>query len=268
VNATLIVNADDGGLAPTTDAAILRCAREGVVGCASVVASGASAPTFVRDATTLGVDLGLHLNLTEGRSLTGVLPPLTDHEGVFTGPKQSVWEWGASTDTPPPGLVEEIRAQWKRLHELGARPSHVDGHNHVHILPPVLLALCEVLDGTAVFIRMPHEAHLDSAPPFPLGTLCTRARTDLSGGLRATDAFVGYHFCHAPSSATLLDGLPDAEGTTELMVHPGGRSGSPFGEAPERKAEVDVLCAADLRSRIEAQGYRLGTFREALQENA
>lgn len=268
MSARLIVNADDGGLSPTTDAAILRCAREGIVTCASVVVSGESAPAFVRDATTLGIDLGLHLNLTEGRALTGGSCPLTSSDGTFTGPKQAVWEWGRTLDASSEGLVEEVRAQWERLYALGARPSHIDGHNHVHILPPVLRALCEALDEASVFLRMPHEAHLAGTAPFPLAELCARAHTALPECVRTTDAFVGYGFCHAPSQEALLDSLPDAAGATELMVHPGARAGSPFGEAPEREDEAEVLCAPDLRNRIEAQGYQLGTFRELLGESA
>ncbi len=268
MNARLIVNADDGGLAASTDAAILRCAREGIVGCASVVVSGTSAATFVRDAASIGIDLGLHLNLTEGRSLTGGPALLTDDDGSFKGPKQAVWAWGATTDTPPPGLVEEIRAQWQRLCELGARPTHVNGHNHVHVLPPVLHALREALEDETVYVRMPHEAHAGHVPPFPLEALCARARDRLPGRWRATDGFVGYGFCHAPSVETLLDSLPEPRGTTELMVHPGGRSGSPFGEAPEREAEVEALCDGSLLPRLEARGYAPATFRDLLREHA
>jgi len=67
----LVVNADDAGFAEPTDAAILRCARAGIVRSATVAANGPTADAFVRQALDAGLDLGLHVNLTGGRPLAG-----------------------------------------------------------------------------------------------------------------------------------------------------------------------------------------------------
>ena len=81
----LVVCADDAGFARSTDEAILRCAREGIVCAASVVAGGPTAERFLAEAADAGLELGLHFNLTEGRALAGPATTLTDGEAFFVG---------------------------------------------------------------------------------------------------------------------------------------------------------------------------------------
>lgn len=86
-----------------------------------------------------GVDLGLHLDLTEHPLLRQTRRPLGD------------WMWRAAwrrIDRKP--LRLEIRAQLAAFADgIGRQPDYVDGHQHVHQLPGVRETLLEELAAQA-----------------------------------------------------------------------------------------------------------------------
>lgn len=249
----LVVNADDAGLAASTDAAILRCAREGIVRAATVVANGPTAADFVGPAREAGLDLGLHVNLTEGRPLTSC-PGLVGPDGRFP-PKAEVWRRAAEGLVDADEVRVEVAAQRARLEELGVEASHVDGHNHVHLLPAVRAALA----GWDVWVRVPLER---GGQPAYLPSVFTDWARRLEGGARRADGFAGFAFCDDPSEGVFLESVDPSARVVEFMVHPGAREGSPFASSALRDREVETLCAPRVRSELERRGVRVAAFRE------
>jgi hypothetical protein len=62
----LLVTADDYGMCPERDRGILEAHRRGIVTSASLLVTGGSVASAVRAASEQGMQLGLHLNLSEG----------------------------------------------------------------------------------------------------------------------------------------------------------------------------------------------------------
>jgi len=229
----LVVCADDAGLAPSTDDAILRCCNEGIVRSVSVVAGGATADDFVARA---GVEVGLHVNLTEGRALAGPAPTLTDSDGCFRYEKREFWRHADELD--PGEVAREVAAQWAWLCAR-AKPAHVNGHNHVHVFAPVRAAL-----PAGCRVRVPAD------PRLPAEVFA-----------RATDPpchFTGHEFCLTPTAAVFLRSVRAP--LTDFMVHPGARPGSAFTEAAERDRETEVLCSTALREALDGRGIELNRF--------
>lgn len=254
----LVVNADDAGLHEATDRAILRCFREGVVRSASVVANGPTTERFVERALALGLDLGLHLNLTEGRALGGPLPRLTDAAGRFGGTagKRAVLRELVEGSAD---VGAELRAQWDRLVALGVAPTHVDGHNHVHVtgaVAPFLRGL-----GRTVYVRSPVEPDGRGPRWFPFD--CARLP-----GVRTTASFVGHALAPAPSLEAVRACLAGCVGPVEWMAHPGRRPGSAFTDCDARDREEELLCSEELRRLVRSLGYRIASFAELLAEEA
>ena len=81
--ARLVVDGDDAGLHADTDRALLAAARSGVLTAVSLVAGGPTVAAFVEAALPLGLSLGLHLNLSDGRPLAPCVPSLVDGSGAF-----------------------------------------------------------------------------------------------------------------------------------------------------------------------------------------
>ena len=133
----VIFHADDFGLTRAINAGILEAHACGLLRSASLIGcSSATDDAAIGAAKHPDLDVGLHVALVAERP---VLPPecipslVTD--GVFWKSFGSVclryalgrWRVGEAQ--------AEITAQWDRLTELGIRPSHVDGHQHLHLLP-------------------------------------------------------------------------------------------------------------------------------------
>jgi predicted glycoside hydrolase/deacetylase ChbG (UPF0249 family) len=257
----LLVNADDAGLHPASDAAILRCAESGLVRNATLIVGGPSARPFLRDAPAAGLDVGLHVNLTGGRALAGPASTLTDAEGRFIQPKVEVWKRAVAGELDPDQVRAEIEAQLDAFRASGLEPSHVDGHNHVHLFPAVRACLAELLPD--VWFRTPVEwgCREDQLPL--LGPDLRRWAEQRDGPWSRTEAFAGHLFHGAPTVEAFVSALDEKAATTEFMVHPGRRPGSPFGDSADREREVEVLCSKELRVALAARGFEPITFREA-----
>ena len=78
----LIVNADDFGLAPGVSAGILAAHRHGIVSSTTLLATVAIDADSVRALRDSGLGVGLHVNLTLGRPLSGGRS-LVDTDGRF-----------------------------------------------------------------------------------------------------------------------------------------------------------------------------------------
>jgi len=257
----LAVNADDAGLHVDTDEAILRCIRRGIVRNTTVIVNGATAADFLALAPETGIDIGLHLNLTLGRASAGPASTLTDNEGNFPQPKSVIWHRAMAGELDGDQVRAEVEAQVDAFRASGPEPSHVDGHNHVHLFPQVREALADLLPGA--WFRTPDEPGFDRAGIPDLGNNFNRWSKDRSGPWPRTDCFAGHAFCRRPSIELFLSSLDPEMTFTEFMVHIGSRPGSPFVSSPDRDTEVEIVCSETLRSVLEDRGYRIVTFTEA-----
>ncbi|MGE0193655.1 MAG: ChbG/HpnK family deacetylase [Planctomycetota bacterium] len=263
---TLTVIADDAGLDRHTDDAILAAARAGTVHGASVTATGPTATSFVRRARRAGLMVGLHVDLTEGCPLSGCLPGLTDAEGRWPGGKAAL---AAAPAAAGDAIAVEVRRQWQHLVRAGATPAFVNGHNHVHVLPPVAHALSAVLARVAkqgVWVRVPRpvvDAPTDLADTLDAEHLEALERT--LAPHEHPEAFVGLATMGDPCPEALgreLDAVPPTATWVEWMVHPGGRPGTRFTESPDREREARWLVERKaLEALLAERGFVLGAGR-------
>lgn len=286
----LVVTADDFGYCPRRNEGIVEAFLAGAVTSVSLLVNGAAAESAAELARRHQIPTGLHANLSEGRPVGSArhgASSLLSPEGFFLG-KMGFREALAAGDVALPQVREELEAQMGRFRELlGTNPTHVDGHQHVHVLPGVCQVFAEVLQAHGVrFTRLPLERGVGGctwleAPARAFACSVERdARAAVgpfsSRGLRWTDAFVGLSTCgrhmsaHRVSGALAraLEGTPSGHSlTAELMAHPGYPSVPPAGgcgEGPdafscswERLHELRVLTAPTLRARLAQDGVEL-----------
>lgn len=269
----LIVNADDLGANVPRSIGIVEGHLRGIVTSATMLVNlpGAEdAAARLKLVPRLGV--GLHLNLTEGR-------PVGTGYRTLTGPDGGFWGKVGARERLKAGLIEaaeirrEIGSQLDRLASWGVRPTHVDGHHHVHVYPGVMPELVPALQARgipasrlpAVLVgadRLPKE-RLEAVAEYVALTPVAR-KTALAGGIRTTDAFLGLTMMPQISVQALLGAmtlLP--EGTTELMAHPGFADPETGGfSGPERETELAVLTDPALRVGLDRLGITLATFAE------
>ena len=256
----LVVTADDGGLTELGDRDILACVAMRTVRAVSLIVTGPTWRDLARRLIAEGVDVGLHLNLTDGPSLTGGASLLTDASGAFCLTKDALHRAARTGALPLQAIADEVSAQWRALCDVAA-PRFVNGHNHIHVCRVVQQALDQVLPEERPWIRVPR--HGPHAPEFLQTDDAQRGCEALSRLGPTCPAFAGWAFCLGPSRATLARELAaSTAGPLEWMTHPASRRGTVFGEDPRRRAERAVLTDPDLLPWLEDHGFRPVGFGE------
>jgi chitin disaccharide deacetylase len=139
----IILCADDFGMTKGISEAILDLAAMKRLSATSVMVNRPWWISYGPDLKTLPLSIGLHLNLTLGQPL-GPMPHLSPN-GVF--PFHSELLRKSLTGSL---RQDEIRSEIERQLEafaavMGRMPDHIDGHQHIHVLPTIRRALFEAL---------------------------------------------------------------------------------------------------------------------------
>ncbi|HJZ55659.1 MAG TPA: ChbG/HpnK family deacetylase, partial [Gemmataceae bacterium] len=145
----LVVVADDFGIGPESDRAILELAADGLVTSAVLLVNSPYAPAAVAawDRAGRPVELGWHPALTIDRPVLPAerVPSLVDAEGRFW-PLGRFLRRSVLGQLCPTEVAGELAAQYHRFWELvGAPPRLVNSHQHVSLFRPVTAALHELL---------------------------------------------------------------------------------------------------------------------------
>lgn len=136
----VIINADDFGISEQDNRWILEGLQTGVLTSTTLMANMPAFEEACALASThrLQGRIGLHFNLTYGRSLSERIrrcPRFCDALGEFR-PGLSAWT-PRLTVQEAEAVRDELRAQWRRCVKAGVLPSHIDSHQHIHTLWPV-----------------------------------------------------------------------------------------------------------------------------------
>lgn len=137
--------ADDYGLSYGVSAGILEALDAGRLTAVSALVNGPRWPAMGRNLLRRGgnADVGLHLNLTLGRPLSAMRKFAPD--GVFP-PLSEAIRLALARKLPLDEIRAEIHRQIDRFEAVMERaPDHVDGHQHVQVLPGIRTALFDVL---------------------------------------------------------------------------------------------------------------------------
>jgi predicted glycoside hydrolase/deacetylase ChbG (UPF0249 family) len=263
----LIVNADDFGLSPGVSRGIRDAATHGIVTSVSVMTNlpeWSDTAVMLRELPS-GVAIGLHVNLTAGSPITRARTLTSASSGRFLTPVQLAAR-AALGRIDPTELGAELRAQWERLVEAGVRPSHIDGHQHVHSLPQVWAWIVANVAPCVSRVRMAAEPvswRMDRLDVVAKKVaLVVLTRRGANGPLPRVTHLRGLSLFGRPDFQSrlldLLDALP--AGMTELMVHPGYVDPvlrARDGYHAMREVELHALTSAAVRDRIEQRGIHL-----------
>lgn len=285
----LIVNADDLGWTAGVNRGIADAHRNGIVTSASLLANGAAFADGVRVAGVLpGLGVGVHLNLSDGGPTAPArqVKTLLNEDGNFTGGPETLLLRLTTKSLDTKEVEKEWDAQIQKVRDAGIRPTHLDGHKHVQMLPglfaialrlakrhgilamrvsheasPLRTALSDGNEATGVAIKQGVQARGLKLLARDARALAERA------GLATADYFCGIAQTGVLSKVgvqKLLTSLP--EGTTELMCHPGycddelRQSGTRLQES--RQAELEILTDKSIRKTVAELGIRLINYEQ------
>jgi hopanoid biosynthesis associated protein HpnK len=235
----LIVNADDFGLTPGVNRAILELHAGGVLTSATLMAKAAATGEAIRTALqTPSLGVGCHVVLVDGEP---VLPPreirtLVDEKTGRFPSSLGVFLTRLFTGRIRSTEIEaEAAAQIAALKSAGLNLTHIDSHKHTHMFPRVLAPVMRAARAAGIHaVRNPFEPEwairatpraslLRTSEVFALRRmgpyfhrLITRENFVTTDG---TIAVAGTGTLDADMVRSLLKKLP--EGTWELVTHPG-----------------------------------------------
>jgi chitin disaccharide deacetylase len=141
----LIVTADDMGMTAGVTKGIVHTMRHGIVSSTSLMVNMPAASEAARAAVADRLDVGVHLNLTTGRPVSGpsAVSSLVRSDGSFYSHREFVQRllcWRISIRH----VEREFAAQVEAAQSMGLRPTHLDTHHHLHLWWPVASALVSV----------------------------------------------------------------------------------------------------------------------------
>ncbi|XP_014778293.1 carbohydrate deacetylase isoform X1 [Octopus bimaculoides] len=295
----LIINADDVGYSQIRDEGIAECIDAGSVTSCSLLVNGVSAKSIII-ARCPKVSLGLHLNLTEGCPIGSLYDTLTNEEGFFRGKfgfREAVDNGKIDSEEISEEIDHQIRTFWKLTDQ---KPTHIDGHQHIHVIPAIMKILAPQMVSNAINItRIPHERQLNSCHWLSQTSrsFFERVIDDalvskdicLKNGIHFSDAFLGLSTMGTNMSirnlqkriytvlATWKEKQPKNAGNTtvmpwlcELMVHPGyvtgniggcGTGPDDFSQSNERQHEMEILKEMALMNFYQKHGIELISFK-------
>lgn len=277
--APLVLCADDFGLAPGVDEAIVRLADAGRLSATSCMTGMERWRVAAPQLQTLAnrCDIGLHLTLTGHRPL-GRMPTLAPAGRL--PPLGRLFAAALTRRLDHQEVAAELRRQWDAFTQVHGRlPDFVDGHQHVHLLPgvreAVLAMLLECPAGARPWLRVCWEP-----PPRVLARQVAIGKTMLLTalslplrhavrrlGLAANDSFRGVHSFTPDGDFTSMFPrfLRGAARRPLIMCHPGLvddalRAVDPVVEP--RVGEYGYLASDRFTDDLAAAGWRLARFRD------
>ena len=234
----LIINADDFGLAPGVNRAIVELQQAGALSSTTLMATAAyfSAAVYLAFAQP-ALAVGCHVVLVDGSPCLAAaeVPSLLGPESVFRPTVGSFLRDLLRGRIREQEIEAEAIAQIRRIQSSGLTVSHIDSHKHLHAFPRVLAPLLRAARQCGVFcVRNPFEpwwslratrgASAWRRTQVRAMQTQRRAFTRLTAehGMMTADGSIGVLATGSLDDSvlrSLLQAMP--EGTWELVCHPG-----------------------------------------------
>jgi hopanoid biosynthesis associated protein HpnK len=275
----LIVNGDDLGLTDEVNEGIIRAHEEGILTSASLVASGEAferAIELIRLHPSL--DVGVHLTLIEEKPVLPALeiPSLVREDGYFRRSARQFYFDYLRNEISLDEVESELRAQIEKISSQNIVISHMDSHQHIHVLPKILgvvLRLAEELEIRV--IRAPFEKirlrWLLSVSRWHRLMQMLAIRVLLRRGMSMLESSSPDHFfgfmdggrMDESRLCEIISELPD--GVSEIMCHPGlngSRSQEKYGHwGYNWRKECETLVHKPILELIARKNVILTSFR-------
>lgn len=281
----LIVNADDFGLTPGVNRAILEAHTRGIVTSATLMANASAFDHAVQLARSApSFDVGCHIVLVDGWPVS----PPSEIPSLLDGGRQGAFERNLSGFAArafrgrlnPEQIEREAIAQISKLQAANIPVSHIDTHKHLHALPQILRPLLRAAKACGVSaIRNPFGrvafSLIAGRPKLwkrwgevaVLNALASKfCRAVQAEGVITPNGSLGVAATGAldePLFRLVLENIP--EGTWEFVTHPG------YNDADlkrvrtrlrqSREVELRLLASPQTRESLARDGIELISYR-------
>jgi predicted glycoside hydrolase/deacetylase ChbG (UPF0249 family) len=288
----VIFNADDFAVGKGINQGITDAYLQGILTSTSIRTNG----VYYEDAVRLlktdlqGLGVGLHINLTDGKSQTKNLA-LSD--GTY---KYSFLSYLINSQKKENYLLknieEEIEQQLHKAKRSGLYIDHVDSEEHVHMIPEIFKIICRSCKNYGIkairftseplhFISSRHSfKQIENISQIKWGLLRSFAYLDrqtlLKEGLLTTDAYYGILYTNHMDEEALISILKHAKQHNfkiiEIASHPAlpkenfapytSKKFEKYASLENRKIELQGLLSNKVKKFIKEYNIQLANFKE------
>lgn len=281
----LIINADDFGIHESVNRGIIDGFRRGCISSTTLM-PGASAfeQAVALAADNPGLGLGVHLTLV---GEVAVAPPaevasLVDSNGRLPREYGRFLQLFVTGRIRLSDIRRELEAQVHKVAATGLPITHLDSHQHMHVVPGIVDIVLDIAKQFQVkAVRIPAEpicffgGFSCNAGRFigrgGLSVLASIARGKAhKAGIKTTDHFYGMLAggnMTEPHLLTIINRLP--YGTTEIMMHPGADDSTmtnQYGWNYNWQAELAAVTSSHVSNRLTQEEIKLITFGDLIYE--
>jgi predicted glycoside hydrolase/deacetylase ChbG (UPF0249 family) len=259
----LIVNADDFGLCEEISKGIIKAYQEGIVTSTSVVTNGKYFEKGIPLLKESGIDTGVHLTFIDGeKPLCGPIDGLVDEQGFFLKKYTQVIPKILLNRYNKKAFKNELVAQTSRLKDSGLNISHIDAHQHLHILPnlrDVLIQLAKYFN--IEWIRIPHSKKW-GIKGIGINLFSSILKLGLKGcNLRYSDRCEGFDTSGFANEAILSQTLNTLQaGATELVIHPGYDASAKYDWGYQWNDELMALTSKKIKMLVQKNKITLTNY--------
>jgi predicted glycoside hydrolase/deacetylase ChbG (UPF0249 family) len=270
----VVVTADDFGRSESICKAVELAFREGLVTDASLMVNAPSRDLGIEVARrNPGLGIGVHLAFQD-------VEPLTRSKFVSSLRHLSHGAVFLRLILARPSHIREVRsemeAQVKWLVDQGIRPSHINGHNHVHIHPRIRRTVSHLaIKYDIPWKRTPQERNFENVgitrriEQIALSFFCFLTSFVTDRSLNIPDQFFGFAISGQMKREHLAKYLAKAtSGVTEIICHIGLMDDAPSIEGYSWSCELQTITTMSKREAEDAFNVNITGFHEAARIKA
>lgn len=277
----LIINADDFGLHKNVNGGIINGYQEGCITSTSIMPGGRAfeqAVSLAAGCPELGV--GVHLTLVAEKTVVdpSKVKTLVDSYGLLPAGYSEFMNKYILGKLDFSEIKTELDAQIAKVFKTGIKITHLDSHQHLHVLPGILDIVIDLSRKYNISaLRIPCEPHFFiGGYPAKFGRMVSRMglsylaqRAKIKArkqGLITPDHFFGMLAggnMRQDYLLNIVDNLP--EGVSEIMVHPGNDDielGKSFTWQYHWQQELTAVKSLELKTHLADNKIKLISFRE------
>ena len=262
----LVIHADDFGLSEAITQGILTAFQQGSVTSACLMVNFPTSRSALQRAKSVQLDLGWRITLTEGYPLTPAkfIPSLVRRDGSFHSLATLIRK-SLLGQIVLGEVTKELEAQYQFFLAEKLPPTHVDGHEHVHMFSIIREAVAQVVVAHRIpFVRSSVEPGGPWLPRFAARSFLRLLKaTNPARSIPFYGLTLGKKAGELAAWQKLLGRINSD--VAEVMVHPGipPQGGENFDDKfpGNRYAEWTLLTSPQWKSLIKTMGFELISLR-------
>lgn len=267
-----ILNADDFGKDVFHNDAILEGYKSGILKSASIMANMTNFFDAIENIVPLcpDLDIGLHLNIVEGKALNPSSKLLCNKQGFFKNGYLSTLLKSGNKE-----FLKDVEKEFRLQIELGLKHlkiNHIDSHVHIHSIPAIFDLTAKLADEYNIpYIRLQAEKiqFINDEKYYkylPINLLkCAilnyfsiiNKQTLTKYNVKSNDYLLGVLYTGLMDEKTILEGLKNIkkDKIIEIIIHPSKNM-----EDRQRYSQYEIFLNEDFLQKIKNLEYEIVNY--------